>query len=209
MQEIDSFILIGGRSSRFGADKVFAKLAGRTLVEHALDTVRDGLPHSRITMVAGAAAEFGIQAIIAGVPFIHDLYEARGPLGGLHAALSYARTKWIFVLACDYPFVPAELIDLLRERMSDEFGVVAPEQRDGRLQPLCAFYQVERVSPIVENILLQTRIAPPPMHDFVSKLEPRVVKFEEYVHVVGLSEAFININTPEDLELARKLEGEL
>src|SRR5687768_2507869 len=117
--EIDSFILIGGRSSRFGADKRFAKLEGRTLAERALDAVRKGLPESRITMVAGTPAEFGIQAIVAGVPFIHDLYENRGPLGGLHAALAYARTEWIFLLACDYPFVTAELIELLEGKISD------------------------------------------------------------------------------------------
>ena len=209
MQEIDSFILIGGRSSRFKADKMFAELAGRTLVERALDAVRKSLSPSRITMVAGTAAEFGIQAIVAGVPFIHDLYEDRGPIGGLHAALSYAQTKWIFILACDYPFVSAELIRLLEGKISDEFGVVAPEQRDGRLQPLCAFYQVQAARSIVENILLQTSKLPPPMHEIVSKLSPRVVRFEEYADVVGPSEAFININTPEDLDAAKKIEQKL
>jgi molybdopterin-guanine dinucleotide biosynthesis protein A len=73
-------------------------------------------------------------------PFIFDLHEGRGPLGGLQAALAYARTPWIFVLACDYPFVSGDLIRLLAGRVHDELGAVVPEQEDGRMQPLCGFY---------------------------------------------------------------------
>src|SRR6476619_1478962 len=97
---IDSFILIGGRSSRMGRDKALVELGGQTFAERALTTVHEAFPDSRVTFVAANEAQFGIEAIRGGAPFVFDLVEVRGPLGGIHAALSYAQTPWIFVMAC-------------------------------------------------------------------------------------------------------------
>ena len=202
MHQFQAFILIGGKSSRLGTDKAFVELGGKTLADRAVSNVRRGLSPERITMVAGSSTQFAIHAITADVPFIFDLHEGRGPLGGLHAALAYARTAWIFILACDYPFVSVELIRFLAERVADEFGAVVPEQQDGRMQPLCGFYQVETVRPIVEKIIERPRVSPP-MHKVVDRLGPYVVSFEEYRHLDGADAFFENINTAEDLERAR------
>ncbi|MEO8042626.1 MAG: molybdenum cofactor guanylyltransferase [Acidobacteriota bacterium] len=198
----DSFILIGGRSSRLGADKAFLELGGSTLAERAVANVRDALAPERITMVAGSSTQFAIEGIKNDVPFIFDVHQDRGPLGGLHAALTDANTPWIFVLACDYPFVSPELIALLKENITNECGCVLPEQNDGRLQPLCAFYEVARTLPIVEEIIDTPRVTPP-MHQIVTKLSPRIVKFDEYAHLDGADRLFVNINTREDFEAAR------
>jgi len=203
MNNIEAFILIGGRSSRLGTDKAFVELGGRTLAQRAVENVRRGLSPERITMVAGSSTQFAIEAITADTPFIFDLLEGRGPIGGLHAALSYASTPWIFVLACDYPFVSSELIGLLADNVDDEYGAVVPEQDDGRLQPLCAFYKVETARAIVEEIIERPRVSPP-MHEVVDLLNPLVVKFSEYGNLDGSEEFFVNINTVEDLERARR-----
>jgi len=203
MNNIEAFILIGGRSSRLGTDKAFVELGGRTLAQRAVENVRRGLSPERITMVAGSSTQFAIEAITADTPFIFDLLEGRGPIGGLHAALSYASTPWIFVLACDYPFVSSELIGLLADNVDDEYGAVVPEQDDGRLQPLCAFYKVETARAIVEEIIERPRVSPP-MHEVVDLLNPLVVKFSEYGDLDGSEEFFVNINTVEDLERARR-----
>lgn len=203
MTDIDAFILIGGRSSRLGTDKALVKLGDETLAERAARIVRRALSPERLTMVSGSSLQFAIDAIVQDVPFIFDLHQGRGPLGGLHAALAYARTPWIFVLACDYPFVSAELISLLAEKLTDQFGAVVPEQQDGRLQPLCGFYRVEAALPLVEEILERPRI-PPPMHEIVSGLDPRLLRFEEYSRLTGADDFFMNINTVDDLERARR-----
>lgn len=202
MTEIEAFILIGGKSSRLGSDKALVEIAGMTLTERAVASVREGLSPERITMVAGNAAQFAIQAVTNDTPFIFDLHEGRGPLGGLHAALSYARTPWIFVLACDYPFVSGDLIRLLGGRVNDGFGAVVPEQKDGRMQPLCGFYNVTAARPVVEELIERPRV-PPPMHEIVRMLDPLLVKFDEYGHLDGANEFFVNVNTIEELEKAR------
>ncbi|HUR98416.1 MAG TPA: molybdenum cofactor guanylyltransferase [Pyrinomonadaceae bacterium] len=203
MENLEAFILIGGRSSRLGTDKAFVELGGMTLAERAIANVHGGLPGAKLTMVAGSSTQFAIEALASDIPFIFDLYEARGPLGGLHAALAYAKTPWVFILACDYPFVSPELIDLLSNKIAADFGAVVPEQNDGRLQPLCAFYNVAVTRPLVEEILERPRIAPP-MHEVVSKLNPLVVRFGEYAHLGQAEELFVNVNTISDLERARQ-----
>lgn len=202
MRLFEAFILIGGKSSRLGTDKAFVELGGKTLLQTAVETVRNALPLERITSVAGSSTQFAINAITSDIPFIFDLQEGRGPLGGIHAALSYAQTPWIFVLACDYPFVSDELINLMAERVSDEFGAVVPEQQDGRMQPLCGFYKVGAARSVVEEIVERPRI-PPPMHELVNQLNPRVIKFDDYSFLHGAGDFFMNINTIEDLEKAR------
>ncbi len=207
MTQLEAFILIGGRSSRLGTDKALVRLRGMTLAERAVDVTRRALSPERITMVAGSSTQFAIDALSTDVPFIFDLCEGRGPLGGLHAALAYAQTPWIFLLACDYPFVSPELMGMLAAEIDDEFGAVVPEQEDGRMQPLCAFYNVATARLIVEGILQRPRVTPP-MHEVVTQLDPHILKFDEYSNLARSREFFVNINTAEDLESAKGLERE-
>jgi molybdenum cofactor guanylyltransferase len=200
---VDAFILIGGKSTRLGRDKAIEKLGGKSLASRAIETVRDGLSTDRITLVAGNSTQFAIDALGADVPFILDLHENRGPLGGLHAALAYATTPWIFVLACDYPFVSPQLLRLIAETRDETAGAVVPRQSDGRLQPLCAFYNVAAAMPVVETTILRPRV-PPPMHEIVKELKPRIIRFQDYSHLEGAEDFFLNVNTVNDLENARQ-----
>jgi molybdenum cofactor guanylyltransferase len=212
MTEIDAFILIGGRSSRLGRDKALVELGGQTLAERALATVRAALPECRVTFAARNEVQFGITAIVAGAPFVFDLIEDRGPLGGLHTALSYARTEWIFILACDYPFVSPELIKFLAGLISDEFGAVVPKQTDGRLQPLCAFYRVAVASPLVDDTISRPRV-PPPLHQIVNELDPLIIDHQQYAGLPRSEHFFENINDSTDVaragEIERKLSADL
>jgi molybdopterin-guanine dinucleotide biosynthesis protein A len=198
VMDIEAYILIGGRSSRLGRDKAFVEIDGKTLAQRALNTVRESGIATKATFVGGNETQFAIEALTLDAPFIFDMVEGRGPLGGLHAALSYAQTEWIFLLACDYPFISPGLLRFLVGCISDEFGAIVLEQRDGRLQPLCALYKVEAVRHVVEEIIHAPRV-PPPMHEIVELLTPRIVKPSEYSHSNGAGHFFSNLNTPEDM----------
>ena len=91
--DIEAYILIGGRSSRLGRDKAFVEIGGRTLARRALDTVRESGIAVKTTFVAGSETQFAVEAITLDAPFIFDLIPDRGPLGGLHTALSYTQTQ--------------------------------------------------------------------------------------------------------------------
>lgn len=206
--DVDAYILIGGRSRRLGRDKAAVDLGGQTLAQRAFETVSKALPKSRVTFVAANEAQFAIQAIVAEGRFIFDLVEGRGPLGGMNAALSDTQESWIFVLACDYPFVTAEFIASLAEKISDEFGAIVPEQSDGRLQPLCAFYKTKRARQLVQEIIDLPRV-PPPMAEIVYQLDPQIVKPNEYRDLPDSARFFVNVNSDLDLDLAREIERKL
>jgi len=201
---IDSYILIGGLSTRLGRAKAFADVGGMSLAHRALETVRIAGIADKITFVAGRQTQFAIEAVTLDAPFIFDLIPGRGPLGGLHAALSYAETPWIFLLACDYPLVTAELIGFLAGNVSDDYGALVPEQADGRLQPLCAFYNTAVARPLITETIERPRV-PPPMSDLVGKLDPAIVTFSDYSHLSGADAFFLNVNTTDDLEAARRM----
>ncbi len=202
--DIEAYILIGGRSSRLGRDKAFVAVGGVTLAQRSLNTVRESGTASKTIFVAGNETQFATEALALDAPFIFDLVEGRGPLGGLHAALSYAQTEWILLLACDYPFVTSDLLRFLAEGISDEFGTVVPEQPDGRLQPLCAFYKVKAAQPLMQEIIDHPRVSPP-MSEIVTSLTPRIVKPSKYSHLAGYDHFFSNLNTPDDMNKIEKL----
>lgn len=208
MNDLEAYILIGGRSSRLGRDKAAADLGGQTLAGRAFETVSEALPNSRVTFVAANEAQFAIQAIVAGGRFIFDTIEGRGPLGGLHAALSDSQAEWIFVMACDYPFISVEFIRLLMENDRSGFGAVVPTQFDGRMQPLTALYRTETTRPVVQEIIDRPRV-PPPLHEIVKELKPLVVRPDDYRHLPGSQRFFTNVNTDADLDLAREIERKL
>src|SRR5204863_8272549 len=110
--KIDAFVLIGGRSSRLGEDKASLMFGGETLAARAVSTIQNALPDSRTRLVAANDGRL-TPALMIGIPFVFDVYLGRGSVGGLHGALANAETDWAFVLACDYPFVSARLIEIL------------------------------------------------------------------------------------------------
>lgn len=204
--ETESFILVGGLSSRFGRDKSGIEFGGRPLVERTAEAINNAISPSRITLVAANDKQLlGASGLTLSQPFIFDLYEGRGPVGGLHAALAYARTDWILVLACDLPFVTSELIGWLGDLISEDLDAVAPLQSDGRVQPLCAFYRVKPCLGLIEGSLLKNRPAPP-MKAILDDVRTRFVAFEEFQNLSGSENFFLNINNPEDLAYAVEIE---
>jgi molybdopterin-guanine dinucleotide biosynthesis protein A len=209
---VEAFILVGGRSTRLGRDKAFERIAGKTLAERALRTVGGSFANTKIFFVTGNEVEFAIEAARLNARFVFDVIEDRGPLGGLYTALTHATADWVFILACDLPFVTHDLIARLAQYTYGEygrFGSVVPQQPDGRLQPLCAFYEVKTAGPVVDEIIRRRR-ASPPMHEIVALLNPRIVTPAEY-HPITVPPVtyFTNLNTEEDLERAREIERKL
>src|SRR4051812_4485536 len=101
--EWTAFILAGGNSSRMGRDKATLSLQGRTLLERVRELASTVTQQVR---VVGSRERYGSAAV-------EDVYEARGPLGGIHAALLATKTELNLVLSVDTPFVAPEFLQYL------------------------------------------------------------------------------------------------
>ena len=144
---VTAIVLAGGRSRRFGRDKLVEPLAGRSLLEHAIAGVA---PVALETIVVTAAEE--ARVVPVGVLLAQDRTSFEGPLVGLLAGLGRAVHPIAVVVGGDMPtLVPSvlgALIDRLRESSVD--GAIL--EQDGDARPLPAALRVAAALPAVERL---------------------------------------------------------
>ena len=183
--DIDAFILAGGASSRMGTDKSQLLIDRQTFTERIAAT---------LLTITGSVTIVGRSLHDSQLPSVPDVYPQWGALGGLHAALSACRREWAIVVACDLPFVTAELFLRLAEMRLDHDAVV-PVQKDDRPQPLAALYRVDTcLKAATEQIERGCRR---PL-DLLEAVKTRWVAFDDIRNLDHAEKFFVNINTPED-----------
>lgn len=188
---IQPVILAGGESSRMGYNKSLATLGNKRLIEQVMNKV-DRLFFATPFLVTNTPDEYAF----TGLPMTGDLMKGVGPLGGIHAALHYSRLEYIFAFACDMPFVSRELVCHLAGRAKGN-DVVVPV-RGQCFEPLCAIYS-KRCLPAIEEAL---RRGDRKIIAFFTSVRVTAVEVETMGAFVA-PDTFRNINTPDDLEIAR------
>lgn len=188
LASVQPIVLVGGRSQRFGRDKLREPwgIKGRVLVQRPIDALREIFGH-RVKLVG--ACDPAIEQLADGV--IPDLHPGIGPMGGIASALAH----WpgpIFVLAGDMPFFRgAEITDFLRaaERNPAAHAVWACTDR---LHP-CAGIYTQHARPVLELRLASGDYALLPALDStaICRVSVRV-------------EAAANVNRPDDLHHFRE-----
>jgi len=196
MLVVDAYILIGGRSSRFGADKAFVEFDGEMLASRAARVTETALEPARIAFVAADAEQFENDKLVRlGHPIMFDARPGFGAWSALHAALADGDSEWIFVLACDLPFITTEFLRLLSGLANSDADAVIPSQADGRLQPLCAFYRREPTLHAVERYLTgQGQL--PPLNTIAGDLRARFVEPTELSGLENSEKFLVNVNSP-------------
>ena len=191
---INPYILIGGASTRFGRDKATYEFEGEMLASRAVRIAEEAFPSARATFLSTTPGTFLNRRQIA------DVYPDRGAAGAIHAALADAASDgWIFVLACDLPLATSVFVVKLSEAIDEDHGCVIPVQADGRWQPLCALYHVNRCLQVFEKAIagegkhLSLRA-------IANSLEPRIVEYAEYESLPGSDRLLTNANSIGDLE---------
>ena len=202
MKELFSgYILAGGKSSRMGRDKAFLEINGKSFLENAADALR---PYcSSVKIVLNKSQTHFIEKIPVVRSHIFDNIENRGAPGGIHAALEDCRTEFAIILAVDLPLLSKSVIKNLTEKAlsHDEFAVVVPRQSDGKRQPLCAVYRVNKCLP--ELVRLLDEQASPSVRDFLGRIPAIYIEAGE----LGGENFLFNVNQPSDYELIKKIES--
>jgi len=186
------YVLAGGKSTRMGRDKAVLSLNGRTLLETALAAARSV---AREVFILGSSELYGRYGTV-----IADIFPGCGPLGGIHAALKHSKTELNLILAVDTPFLSNRLLAYLGERAHESGAMVTAPEINGYPQPLCAVYSRDFL-PIAEQALRDGnyKIVPLFPKDRTSLIG------ESELHAFAFNaEMFENLNTPEDLERARR-----
>lgn len=195
MFDVQGFILVGGASRRMGQDKAQLRLGPETMLERL--AARLYSVTSSVTLVGSPQAYVGHS-----LPTVPDVYEKWGALGGIHAALSAAKTDWIIVIACDLPFITRDLFERLKSFADASVDAIVPMQPDGRPQPVCALYYRETCLPEIERLVSAGEHTP---RALLTNVRTRYVQFPELGDLPGAENFFLNLNTPEDFERAKWL----
>jgi molybdopterin-guanine dinucleotide biosynthesis protein A len=190
--EIEGFILTGGRSRRMGTDKSQLLFQGQSFVERIAAELFPVTPS--VKLVGGnSPASQKLQTV-------PDIYSQWGALGGVHAALSACSANWALIVACDFPFVTSELFAKLASLRGD-FEAVAPVQADGIPQPLCSLYRIEPCLKLAGEFIKSDERKPIAL---LQSLRTRWVEFSELSKLAGAKKFFDNINTPADYARLRE-----
>jgi molybdopterin-guanine dinucleotide biosynthesis protein A len=145
---VSAAILAGGRATRFdGRDKSALVIDGRTILARQIAELA---PMTADLLFVGGSPppEYGAQ--LRTVP---DLVPGSGPLGGLHAALTAARSPLVVVVACDMPFLSAPLLRRFVTLTGgpDHPDIVVPRTERG-YHPLCAVYTRACLEPAARRL---------------------------------------------------------
>lgn len=125
-------LIAGGASRRMGFNKALALFEGEPLIARVAAVLNPLFPNI-VVVTADSAVEAA-----CGLPAIRDIYPDKGPLGGVHTALTHFNQP-VFCVACDLPFLRADVIQWLCESVPPACDVYAPRV-DGRMEPLHAVY---------------------------------------------------------------------
>jgi molybdenum cofactor guanylyltransferase len=196
-------VLAGGRSSRMGQDKALLRLAGRSLIEHALDKLR-ALPLGAAPRIAGALADLSSYA-----PVVPDLHPGLGPLSGMEAALASTTQPLNLFLPVDLPLLPAQFLNWMLLRAETTGASVTVPRINGLPQPLCAIYHRRLLQPIRASLLagdykvMSVVTAAIPASETIDIFDVETVaSANQELHrwcSLPLFRWFHNCNTPEDM----------
>lgn len=187
-------IIAGGKSSRMGTDKSFVEIGGKPVIEHLIQRVTN-LGQAETLLITNRPDEYAH----LNLPMVGDVLPDKGSLGGIYTAIYYSQNPYTLTLACDMPFVSADLLKYMLS-LRDGFDVVVPRV-DQYPQGLHAVYGKACLDPIRQR-LDADRLK---VMGFYEAVHVRYIDEPEYQPFDPKGLSFFNINTPEELEQARQL----
>lgn len=194
ISNVTGVILAGGQSRRFGSNKALATWGDSTLIEticrtfHSVFDANVIVVKDKMELASIPSRHF---------PIVEDHFKEQHALGGIVTALKAAKTKHVFIAACDTPLIQPELLQLLCSRHVDSLATIPVWS--GQAQPLSAVYSTRALPALcacIDKKQLKLQKAVEALHpNWISDAELR------WAGVNGWS--FFDLDTQEDYLYAR------
>jgi molybdopterin-guanine dinucleotide biosynthesis protein A len=182
-------VLAGGRGSRLGGAKAGAALGGRPLISYPVAA----LAAAGLEPVVVAKAGSELPPLQCRV--LREPEEPHHPVAGIVTALRESSGRPLVAVACDMPFLAPALLARLAVALEP---LVLPEL-EGELHPFPGRY-ASSLLPALEEAL----DAGEPLRRTLARLDPRRLEAAELDHFGPPDQLLFNVNTPNDLERARR-----
>jgi molybdenum cofactor guanylyltransferase len=198
--EISCIALAGGKSTRLGRNKLFELIDGKTMFDRVISKL--ALFESEIIVVTSKTEEIPRDFNYSKMNIVHDIFPGKGLLEGIYTGLVNSKTFYSLVVACDMPFLNYELLKYLVKR-AEGFDLAA-FNKGNKFEPLHAVYS--------RNCIF-------PLKRLIQSGDARIIELLKYIRFNNISQevidridpyhlSFINVNTEEELTIARKIAGE-
>lgn len=190
-ETITAVILAGGAGRRMGGhDKGLLSLHGRPLIEWVLERLSPQCDSILINI-----NRHQDEYTKFGYPLIEDVLPGGlGPLAGLLSALEQSHSDYVLSAPCDTPQLPRDLATRMLESLKRHHAEVCTVDDGERLHPVIML--VKRS--MAENLRHYIESGGRKVHDWYYSIDHCTADFSEQ------PEAFININTPEQLNAQEK-----
>ena len=189
-------ILAGGKSSRFGEDKSTAKLGNKTLLDHTVNKIENEFNE---ILVISNNKEFNFKN--NKIHVVEDCIEGQlGPLVGILTAMKWVKKnnknyKWIASFPCDTPFFDMKFISKLKIKIKETSEKLIFLNSDKKRHNIFGLWSMDLIETLENDIKNNFR----KVEIWADKIgyESININTEKF-------DKFLNINTKEDFEKAKK-----
>tara|TARA_B100001741_G_C16481396_1_gene565054 strand:- start:193 stop:798 length:606 start_codon:yes stop_codon:yes gene_type:complete len=189
-------ILAGGRSKRFGNDKTHAKLGNKTLIDHTIAKLKKS--YSEILVISNNE---NINLKQKDVFLTQDLIKGHlGPLVGVLSAMEWInqnkkKYNWIATYPCDTPFFDEGIVSLMKDCPKKYKDKLFFLKNQNKRHNIFGLWSIELKQTLLNDIKNGHR----KVEEWANKIGCKIIEIKNQNDY-----NFLNINTKEDLEEAKK-----
>ena len=187
-------VLAGGKSQRFGQDKVEATLGNKTLIEHTLDKIKFKFEDVIIVSQKTNFKDYKI---------INDCIDGQlGPLVGVLSAMKWIKKnnkpyEWVVTFPCDTPFFNTKIIDEFIKFSKTNDGLLYFVKSNKIRHNIFGLWSLKLIE-ILEKDIIKNNYRK--VEKWADKIGVRIINIED-----NKKDFFLNINTKDDLIVAERI----
>ena len=188
-------VLAGGKSQRFGEDKSQVKLNGKLLINYILSEIEDEF--KEILIVTNNQIAFQKSKKIS---TIKDFKKGQGPLGGVLSAMKWAKEKnsnykWISTFPVDTPFFKKKILKKFLSEINIEESKLFFIKSNNTRHNIFGMWSIDLMKKLEEDLNKGHK----KVETWANSIGVKIINME-----FMYEDPFFNINTKDDLEIAKK-----
>ena len=179
---ISVYILCGGLSTRMQEEKGLVQFNGKAFIECVIEAVVPIIQNIFLVTKNETYKQFGY-------PLVADVYENKGPVGGIYSALEHSKNEYNLILSCDIPNINTSVLQtyLLGRSNNNAITYLVDDERE---YPLIGVYS-KSVASLFKEAIISNKLK---LIDLIKTTDYNMIQVESKD-----KNAIKNINTKEEL----------
>lgn len=188
--QVTGIVLAGGQGSRMGSkDKGWLRFHGEPMIKQVIQRLAP-----QVANIIISANRHLVEYQQLGYPIVQDDNahgdRFQGPIAGILSGLQKTTTEYAVIVPCDAPLISTDLVEQLLRANRDQTHNLTLFRVAGRTQPLFGLYRRSLLADLEEYFQSGER----KLMAWCESQQPEVIDFR------GDTNAFANINTPDELQ---------